>query len=202
GAIKALREVGEGTPLGRILGSGALTVGNVFGSTRVAHVKGQSMPAYDPRPIRGIGVTYATNPMGADHTAGYTIAAEILGIKGEVTDPRGVEKAGLSKAFQETTAFLDSSGYCLFTAFAILDVDEGFQGLVDTCAHMTGNNWGVEDVTKYGREILNKEIAFNRAAGLTKADDRLPEFMKTEALPPHNVVFDVTDEELDAVHNQ
>lgn len=201
GAIKALKEVGEGTPMGRILGSGALTVGNVFGSTRVAHVKGQSMPAYDPRPIKGIGVTYATGTMGADHTQGYTIAAEILGIKGEVTDPRAKDKAALSKAFQETTAFIDSSGYCLFTAFAILDVDSGFQGMVDTVAAMLGIDFTLDDVTKYGREILDKERAFNFAAGMTNKDDRLPEFMKTEALPPHNVVFDVTDEELDAVHN-
>lgn len=201
GAIRALKEVAEGTPLGRILGSGALTTGNVFGVSRVAHVKGQSMPAYDPRPIRGIGVTYATNPMGADHTAGYTIAAEILGIKGEVTDPRAIDKAGLSRAFQETTAFLDMSGYCLFTAFAILDVDTGFAGLVESCAAMIGSSWVAEDATKVGREILNKELAFNRAAGMTTKDDRMPEFMLKEPLPPHNVVFDVTDAELDAVHN-
>ncbi len=200
-AIKALKGVAEDTPMGRIIGSGAVTTGRVFGSNRVAHVKGQSMPAYDPRPIRGIGVTYATNPMGGDHTAGYTIAAEILGIKGEVTDPRAIDKAGLSRAFQETTAFLDSSGYCLFTAFAILDVDAGFAGLVDSYAAIMGEEFTVDDVTKFGRKILNLERAFNKAAGMTNADDRLPEFMKTEPLPPHNVVFDVTDEELDAVHN-
>jgi aldehyde:ferredoxin oxidoreductase len=199
-AIAALKGVKEGTPLGRVLGSGAVTTGQVYGVERVAHVKGQSLPAYDPRPIRGIGVTYATGPMGADHTQGYTIAAEILGIKGEVNDPRGGGKAGLSRAFQETTGFIDSSGYCLFIAFAILDVDTGFQGMVDTCAAMLGVNWTVDDVGRIGKIVLKNELEFNRNAGFTKAHDRLPEFFKTEALAPHNVVFDVTDEELDEVH--
>ncbi len=199
-AIKLLKEVGEGTPLGRIIGSGAVTVGKVYGVTRVAAVKGQSMPAYDPRAIKGIGVTYATGPQGADHTQGYTIAAEILGVKGQVTNPRDINKADLSRAFQETTAFIDSSGYCLFIAFAILDVDEGFKGMVDTVAAMLGENYGVDDVTKLGRNVLNTELEFNRRAGFTKEHDRLPEFMKEEPIAPHNVVWDVPDEELDKVH--
>ncbi|MCY3414641.1 MAG: aldehyde ferredoxin oxidoreductase [Candidatus Heimdallarchaeota archaeon] len=202
GAIELLKEVGKGTAKGRVIGSGALTTGNVFGVSRVGHVKGQSMPAYDPRAVKGIGVTYATNPMGGDHTAGYTIAAEVLGIKGEVTDPRALDKAGLSKAFQETTAYIDSTGYCLFTAFAILDVDEGFAGMNETVEAMFGAEFSLADVTKYGRDILNAELDFNARAGFTKLDDRLPEFMQTEAIPPLNVTFDVTDEELDKVHGK
>jgi aldehyde:ferredoxin oxidoreductase len=201
-AIELLKKVGDGSELGRIIGSGAKTVGDVYGVSRVAHVKGQSMPAYDPRAIKGIGVTYATNPMGGDHTAGYTIAAEILGIKGEVTDPRTLEKADLSRAFQETTAWIDSSGYCLFTAFAILDIDEGFQGMVDTVSAHLGTPMTLDDVTKIGRETLNIELEFNEKAGFNKADDRLPEFMYNEQLPPHNVTFDVSDEELDKVHHK
>ncbi|MDH5403973.1 MAG: aldehyde ferredoxin oxidoreductase [Candidatus Heimdallarchaeota archaeon] len=200
GAKKLMREIAENTPNGRIVGNGAVTVGNVYGITRVAHVKGQSLPAYDPRPIKGIGVTYATNPMGGDHTAGYTIAAEILGIKGTVTDPRAMDKAELSRVFQETTAFLDSSGYCLFTAFSILDIDDGFDGLVQSVAGMLGTEYTLADVGPLGRTILDMEINFNRSAGLSRAHDRLPEFMDSEPLAPHNVVFGVTDEELDKVH--
>ncbi len=196
-AIELLKECAKGTPMGNVLGSGALTVGDTYGVTRVAHVKGQSLPAYDPRAIRGIGVTYATGPMGGDHTQGYTIAAEILGIKGEVTDPRALEKSELSKAFQATTAFIDSTGYCLFIAFAILDVDDGFKGFLDSVSAMVGQEI---DAVAYGNAVLAKELEFNRKAGFTKAHDRLPEFFKLEALPPHNVTFDVTEEELDKVH--
>ncbi|HMF33165.1 MAG TPA: aldehyde ferredoxin oxidoreductase C-terminal domain-containing protein, partial [Candidatus Lokiarchaeia archaeon] len=84
GAIQALKEIySEKSALGRLVGSGAQIAGQALGVTRIPVVKGQALPAYDPRVIRGIGVTYATTPMGADHTAGYTIAAEILGIKKE-----------------------------------------------------------------------------------------------------------------------
>ncbi|MFY9940630.1 MAG: aldehyde ferredoxin oxidoreductase C-terminal domain-containing protein, partial [Desulfobacterales bacterium] len=65
-AIEMVKEVGKGTPLGRILGSGAAVTGRVFGVERVPVVKGQAMPAYDPRGVQGQGVTYATTPMGAD----------------------------------------------------------------------------------------------------------------------------------------
>jgi len=87
GAIGLLEEVAKRSPLGRLVASGAQTLGRAYGATRVPTVKGQSMPAYDPRAAQGIGVTYATSPMGADHTAGYSIAANILGVGGKVDPP-------------------------------------------------------------------------------------------------------------------
>lgn len=197
-AIKALKEAyNPKSALGNLVCSGTLLTGKSLGVTRIPVVKGQALPAYDPRPIRGIGVTYATTPMGADHTAGYTIAAEILGIKGTVTDPRALNKAELSMAFQSTTAYIDFSGYCLFIAFAILDDDDGFKGMTDTVDAFLGKSI---DVGAFGKSILKDEREFNKLAGFTEKDDRLPEFFRTESLPPHNVTFDVTDEELDAVY--
>jgi len=159
------------------------------------------MPAYEPRAVKGIGVTYATSPMGADHTAGYTIAPEILGVSGKQDPLTTSNKAGLSSAFQSTTAFIDSSGHCLFIAFAILDIASGFEGMVEESAGVLGTNWTADDVVEIGRKIVKTEREFNLAAGMTKADDRMPEFMKYEPLPPHNVVWDVSDEELDSVHS-
>ncbi len=196
-AIKALKEVYKpDSVIGKLIASGTQSAGEALGVTRIPVVKGQALPAYDPRPIRGIGVTYATSPMGADHTAGYTIAAEIAGIKGNVTDPRELKKAELSRTFQATTAYVDAVGYCLFIAFAILDFDDGLNGMVDTVSAFLGKEI---DIGEYGMAILKNERDFNKRAGFTAADDRLPEFFKTEPLPPHNVTFDVTDEELDEV---
>jgi len=201
-AIKWLDEdIREGTPLGHILGQGAATTGKVFGWHRVPACKGQNMPAYEPRAVKGIGITYATSTMGADHTAGYTIAPEILAVGGDV-DQFDVDKAELSRAFQQTTAFIDMSGHCLFIAFAILDIAEGFEGMVEECNGLLGTDWSGDDVTRIGQEILDKELAFNRAAGFTEADDRIPEFMTYEKLPPHDVVWDVSDETLDAVFGE
>ena len=197
-AIKLMHEIGKGTPVGRILGAGTATTANVLGVTRAPVVKGQSMPAYEPRAVKGIGMVYATGTMGADHTQGYTIAPEILGVSGKV-DQFDKDKADLARGFLEATAFIDSTGHCLFIAFAILDIASGFEGLVEECNGVLGTNWTMDDVGRIGKEILAKERAFNEAAGMTKLDDRMPEFMELEALPPHNVTWDVPDETLDAI---
>jgi aldehyde:ferredoxin oxidoreductase len=201
-AIDLVHEMGQGTPMGRILGGGTELTGKAFGLARVPTVKGQSMPAYEPRAVKGIGITYATSTMGADHTAGYTIAPEILSVGGK-EDPLSPEgKAALSRAFQATTAFIDSTGHCLFIAFAILDIASGFEGMVEECNGLLGTSWVSEDAAKVGAEILRKERAFNEAAGITKEHDRLPEFMSYEPLPPHDQVFDVPDSALDAVYDE
>jgi len=201
-AIGLIKEMGKGTPLGRILGSGTEFTGKAYGLTRIPTVKGQSMPAYEPRAVKGIGITYVTSTMGADHTAGYTIAPEILSVGGKA-DPLSPEgKAALSRAFQATTAFIDSSGHCLFIAFPILDIPSGFEGMMEECNGVLGTSWKAEDAAKLGAEILRKERAFNEAAGLGKTADRIPEFMRTEPLPPHNQVFDVPDSALDSVFGE
>jgi aldehyde:ferredoxin oxidoreductase len=199
-AIELMHEIGKGTPLGHILGGGAAVTGKAFGVVRVPHVKGQNMPAYEPRAIKGIGVTYATSTMGADHTSGYTISPEILAV-GQDLDALAIEGKGkVSKDMQAITAFIDSTGHCLFITFATMDIAEGAQGVIDECNGMLGTNWTDDDATNIGVEILKKEREFNEAAGFTKEHDRLPEFMKYEKLPPHNVVWDVSDEMLDSVY--
>lgn len=199
-ALKLLKEVRQGTPLGRIIGQGAEATAKAFGVHRVPTVKGQSMPAYEPRAIKGIGVTYATTPMGADHTAGYTIAPEIVGT-GEKVDPLTNEgKAELSLTFQAATAFIDSTGYCLFIAFPILDIAKGWAGMAESVAGVTGMEVTGDDVIPMGKEVLKMERLFNEKAGFTAADDRLPEFMRYEKLPPHNVVWTMSDEKLDEVY--
>ncbi len=202
GAINLVKEMGKGTPLGRILGAGTASTGYVYGLTRVPTVKGQSMPAYEPRAVKGIGITYATSTMGADHTAGYTIAPEILSVGGKA-DPLSPEgKAAISRDLQAATAFLDTTGHCLFIAFAVLDIASGLEGMVEECNGVLGTNWTTEDIGRIGAEILKKERAFNEAAGYGDTDDRIPEFMKYEPLPPHNQVFDVSDTALDSVYGE
>jgi len=200
-AIELVNEIGKATPLGRILGAGALATGKAFGVARVPHVKGQNMPAYEPRAIKGIGMTYAISTMGADHTSGYTIAPEILGVSGKL-DPLNPDKAELARNFQYVTAFIDTTGHCLFIAFAILDIASGFEGMVEECNGVLGTSWTVDDVSRIGKEVLGLELDFNRRAGFTKADDRLPEFMTYEPLPPHGEVWDISDSEIDKVFGQ
>ncbi len=200
-AIRLVKEVGKGTDLGRILGNGAAVTGKVFGIERVPVVKGQAMPAYDPRAIQGIGVTYATSTMGADHTAGYAVATNILKVGGYVDPLKPEGQIDLSRNLQIATAAIDSTGMCLFIAFAVLDQPDTFQALIDLLNAFYGLSLTADDVVALGKKVLKMERDFNTRAGFTAKHDRLPEYFKKEPLPPHNVTFQVTDEDLDRVYN-
>jgi len=198
GAIRVLAEVGQGSALGRIIGGGAGATAKAFGVSRVPVVKNQALPAYDPRAIQGMGVTYATTPMGADHTAGYAVTANVLKVGGFVDPLKPEGQVDLSRALQINTAVIDSTGMCLFIAFPALDQPETFTALVE----LVNSFYGIDaDVTAFGHQILSAERDFNARAGFTELDDRLPRFFETEPLAPHNTTFEVTPAELDAVFN-
>ena len=197
-AIELLHEIGDATPLGKVLGGGALVTGKAFGVERVPHVKGQNMPAYEPRAIKGIGMTYAISTMGADHTSGYTISPEILAVSDDL-DPLDPNKREVARSFQYTTGFVDATGHCLFITFAVLDIQSGLDGVVEECNGVLGTQWTTKDIVHIGKEIIDLELDFNRRAGFTQMDDRLPEFMTYESLPPHDVVWGIADSEIDKV---
>ncbi|HHJ98643.1 MAG TPA: aldehyde ferredoxin oxidoreductase [Actinobacteria bacterium] len=200
-ALKALDEIGRGTELGKVLGDGAEATGVKFGVKNIPVVKHQGLPAYDPRPIQGIGVTYATSTMGADHTAGYTITSNVLAVGGTVDPLKPEGQAALSQGLQIATAMLDAMGLCIFVAFAVLDMPEALEAIHEMAAAHTGDDWDVDALMQLGKETLAYERIFNEHAGFTAADDRLPAFFLEEKLPPHDVVFTVTDEELDSVYS-
>lgn len=190
-ALELIREIRAGTPLGRILGNGAGITGQVFGVERVPVVKNQALSAYDPRTIKGTGVTYATSPQGADHTCGLTIRAKVNHL-----DPKG--QAELSRGVQINMAGYDSLGACIFAGF-------GYAVAPQTIPAMISARYGWDVPPDFlqvlGREALKLEREFNRRAGFTAADDRLPEWMTREPIAPMNAVFDVPEEDLDNVFN-
>jgi aldehyde:ferredoxin oxidoreductase len=200
-SIRLMKEVGKGTPLGRILGSGAAITGKVMGVERVPVVKGQALPAYDPRGIQGMGVTYATSPMGADHTAGYAVAANVLKVGGYVDPLKAEGQVDLSRNLQIATAALDSMGFCLFIAFAIMDQPETFQAMLDLINSFTGWNMSADDNAALGKKVLKYERDFNLRAGFSSQHDRLPAFFYKEQLPPHNLTFKVQDKDMDTLFN-
>jgi aldehyde:ferredoxin oxidoreductase len=190
-AAELIDEIRYNTPLGRLLGSGATLTGKVLGVEQVPAVKGQAMSSYEPRAIKGTGVTYATSPQGADHTSGLTIRAKINHL-----DPNG--QAAISRTTQINMAGYDTLGACIFAGFGFASAPETIRDLLNA-----RYDWKINaDILQVlGRESLKMEREFNRRAGFTSADDRLPEWMTREPLPPHNVVFDVSEKDLDGLFN-
>ena len=190
-ALRLMREVGEGTPLGRVLGSGAGITGKVFGCLRVPVAKNQAMPAYDPRAVKGVGVTYAVSPQGADHTSGNTVKSQV---KQHLKD--GQET--VSRNAQVGFTVMDNLGLCILASGGIGDL-----GVV---ADLLKARWGVETTPERLRreawETVLLERGFNRRAGFTPAHDRLPEFFEEEINPANGQVFDVPEDTLRRVYDE
>ncbi len=199
--LDAVKQIATPTHLGRILGGGAAVVGKVCGLYRTPVVKDQAIPAYDPRPIKGIGLTYATSTMGADHTAGYCISGNVLKIGADIDPLKKDGQIEYARAMQIGTAAVDSTGLCLFVYFGVADNPAGYQAIIDMINAQYDLSLTAEDVDQLGVSVLEVERAFNKAAGFTNAHDRLPEFFEHEPCPPHNVVWDFTPEEIDEVFN-
>ncbi|SKA95434.1 aldehyde:ferredoxin oxidoreductase [Paucidesulfovibrio gracilis DSM 16080] len=193
-----LRKVATDDDLAATIGDGTAATGKKLGVTRVPVVKGQSLPAYDPRAVKGVGVTYATTTMGADHTAGYAVCQNILKVGGDVNPLDKMGQVETSKNLQIATAALDAAGLCIFVAFAVLDAEDGVSTIADMVSAHIGQPFTVEDVVKLGTSVLEDEIDFNTAAGFTKDDDQLPAFFSEETLEPHGVTWDFSVEELQA----
>lgn len=196
GAVKLLNEIEKGSPIGKIVASGCVAAGKAFGVKRIPQVKGQGMPAYDPRIIKGIGTTYATSPMGADHTAGFTVSYEVLEIGKSVNSFKPEGKVALSKQFQQSTVFVDSAGLCNFVTFATLGDKRGLNPAVKMINFKYGLKLKEEDLYKMGDEVLEMEKKFNERCGMSKYTSDVPDFMRKEKLDTHDSVYDVDKKEL------
>lgn len=188
GAKDLIRQIGQGTYLGRILGNGAQITGRLLGVRRVPVIKGQAIPGYDPRGVKGNGVTYITSPMGADHTAGN--AFETL----KTIDPlKPAGQVESSRRLQIRAALLDTLGVCLFVRPPFLKKPEMFAKLLEG---RYGWKMTVKDVVALAWDVIRTEREFNARAGVSEEFNPIPEFMADEPLPPFNAVFDVPMDEM------
>ncbi|MEJ2727270.1 MAG: aldehyde ferredoxin oxidoreductase C-terminal domain-containing protein [Deltaproteobacteria bacterium] len=193
-AIEMVEEIGKGTEFGKILGNGPAAVGKHFNHDRVPVVKGQAIAGYDPRAMLGNGVTFATSPMGADHTAGNVIG---LCLQGKLDPLQAEGVVEISRNLQIAMAAFDCTGQCFMATVAAFDPEPGetFRKLLSA---KLGTELGPEDFPgAMGVRVLKAEREFNQKAGFTNQDDRLPKFFYEEPLPPHDTVFTISDEEID-----
>lgn len=191
-AIELVAEIRDGTQLSKLLGNGVVATGLALGVERIPAVKGQALSAYDPRVVKGTGVTYATSPQGADHTAGLTLFAPV-----KHEDPETAVQ--VSRGSQIQRAAYDALGLCVFNLGATARRSDLVQDMLEAhCGIELQDGW-MEDL---GKRVIDLEIAFNRAAGFTKDDDRLPAYFESEPSQPKGFVFDVSHEALDAIWDE
>ncbi|SHO51113.1 aldehyde ferredoxin oxidoreductase family protein [Desulfopila aestuarii] len=195
-AIALVEEVATGSEIGRVIGNGPDAVGKYFKHDRVPTVKGQSIAAYDPRALQGMAVTYATTPMGGDHTAGWVVAQNLEAFGGTINPHEAKGQVELSRGSQIHMAAVDSVGICDF-AQSGLATPEGMENVRKMYAAKTGKPFSEERWPELGESVLKAEREFNRRAGFTAKDDRLPSMFYSEPLPPYNVVVKVTNEEME-----
>ncbi len=195
-ALKLLQGVSTGNDQGMMIGNGSRFTGDRLGARRVPTVKGQGLSAYDPRGLKGIGVTYCTSPMGADHTSGIVLPNPG---QPEYSPVAPAGQAAPSQFMQTYMAAIDTLGLCMMAGIATLETASE-PHLISCISAITGEPLGGQYLLDLGRSVLQVETGFNRAAGLTEKDDRLPRFFYEEKLLPGGAIWDVPDEEIDGVH--
>jgi aldehyde:ferredoxin oxidoreductase len=180
--LRTLDQVDKGDELATAIANGVVFTGKKYGVARIPAVKGQGIPAWEPRTLKATGISYCTSPMGADHTAGL--------VAGPASDA-----ARASQNSQIANAICDSSGFCQFMQPSVEEMRQ-FLNL------MYGLDLSEEGIVAYGWQCLQDEWEFNRRAGFTEKDDALPEWMSTEAIPSNGAVFDVPADEIRRVYTQ
>jgi aldehyde:ferredoxin oxidoreductase len=168
--VEVMRKIAFREGVGDILAEGTGKAAQKLGHPELGmHVKGQGIPAYDPRGLKGMGLGYATSNRGACHLRGYSPASE-LGLIPLKTDPLAWEGKGkLLKLLQDLFAFSDSLDLCKFSSFA-----EGAEEYAQQFSTFVGVTFTAEDVLKAGERIYNLERYYNNLVGFDRKDDSLP----------------------------
>ena len=181
GMVETVRKIAFREGIGDVLAEGTARAAKHFGHPEIGMtVKGQAIPAYDPRGLKGMGIGYATSNRGACHLRGYTPTSE-LGLTSPKTDPLAWKGKGeLAKTLQDLFAFTDSLDLCKFSTFA-----EGAEEYAAQYRAMTGLTFTADDVMKTGERIYNLERYYNNLAGFGEGSDYLPErFLKEPSTMP------------------
>jgi aldehyde:ferredoxin oxidoreductase len=165
-------KTGKQEGFGQVLGLGSRLMCEKYGHPELSMtVKGQEFAGYDSRALQGMGLGYATGNRGACHLKHDTFEVDM-------DDQTGEGKAEPCKTSQDWTAAVDSSGLCMFTM--------GAWGAPEFATQLDADcegEWTPERLLVSGERIWNLERLFNLAAGLTCADDTLPERLLKDPAP-------------------
>jgi aldehyde:ferredoxin oxidoreductase len=192
-----IEEVKQNTILGRVLTQGATITGRILNVYHVPAIKGQSFAAYDPRGLKGTAITYATSPMGADHTYGNCMPGR-SGYRPQTQQtPLPTQKEGQldwAKDMQILTAFCDAMGLCYIAVGASLPTARMVAKLLTA---RYNKEFTAEEVLNIGKETIMTEVEFNNRAGITKYHNYMPESFVEEKLESVGETFDIDKKDLE-----
>ena len=177
--VELTKMMGYRQGIGDEMADGSYRFAEKYGHPELSmSVKKMELPAYDPRGLQGMGLSYATGVRGGDHINGYMISPEVLGLPQKLDPFTNTGKATWTKAFQDLTAAIDALGICLFTSLAPMGADD-YASLVSAA---TGMEIDSTALLQAGERIWNVQKLFNIKQGYTKADDTLPARLLNEPL--------------------
>ncbi len=187
GLIEMCRKTAFQEGFGKDLALGSLRMTSKYGHPELAIVaKGQEFAGYDPRGEKGMGLAYATSPIGASHMRGDPAYIEILGVPMLIDPLTWEDKPKIVKDRQDVFALIDSAGLCVFFSvrnYLTPTKDIRPDGILRLLNASTGAEYDMETLLRVGERIFNAERLFLVRAGLSAKDDSLLLRIVREPLP-------------------
>jgi aldehyde:ferredoxin oxidoreductase len=185
--VDLVRQTAYRQGFGDQLADGSLRLGNRYGHPELAMVsKGMDFAGYDPRGAQGMGLNYATSPMGASHMRGDTVYCELLGVPYSVDPFSWHDKSEMVARWQNIFSIIDAAGLCVF--FTVRYLTDGTlnirpTGILELINAATGAKYTLEELELAGERIFNAERLFLHRAGFDRKQDTLPPRITSEPLP-------------------
>jgi aldehyde:ferredoxin oxidoreductase len=137
------------------------------------HVKGLEPAGFDPRVLKGMGLSYATAARGACHLRGTFYKAEL---SGQIEKEKIDGKAKLHIEYEDRAALFDSLILCRFYRDFIL-----WDELGAIIKAVTGQVMDREDLEVLANRITQQTRLYNRREGIGDESDNLPPRFLKEA---------------------
>lgn len=185
--VDLTRMTGLREGFGDVLAEGSLRLATRYGHPELAMVaKGQDFAGYEPRGEQGMGLAYATSPIGASHMRGDPAYFELLGVPCNVDPLTWEDKPPIVAKWQDLFCIIDAAGLCVFFSVRNLIRPELLAppvGIMELLNAATGADYDLEELELAGERIFNAERLFLVKAGFSRKDDTLPERILKDPLP-------------------
>lgn len=171
-----LQMISDREGVGDILADGIIPASKQWGLEDIAvHVKGMEPAGYDPRVLKGMGLTFATSPRGACHLRTTFYKPELSGL----IPPEQIEdKAEMLIEYEDRLNIFDTLVLCRF--YRDLYPWEELEAALHA---VTGQPSTKVDLQRVARNIVNMTRIFNLQEGLQGEDDQLPKRLLKKTLP-------------------